>query len=100
MPLHYHQFVFGDAFLGDVPSLPGAAQSDALPLPDGVEGEADVLADGLSVGRLDRTRNLRQVAVEKIAEGPLADEADASRVLFRVIGQARVERELAHVRLF
>ena len=43
---------------------------------------------------------LRQVAVEELAERPLADEADAGRVLLRVVRQAGLERRCARTSVF
>src|SRR3954468_13946424 len=101
--LHYDELVRPEPLLGDIPSfavhLRHAADADALPLSDGVEGEADVLADHAPLRSLDRARRLRQVAVQEFAEGPLADEADAGRVLFGVVWQPRFERQAPHLGL-
>ncbi len=66
---------------GDEPRLvaaaPQAADSEAVPLAEGVAFEAEMPADDCAVGRLDRPRPSRQPGSDESAEGPLADEADA-----------------------
>src|SRR3954468_2263078 len=85
MTLHHNELVRSDPLVGDMPGfalhLRHAADADALPLPDGVEGEPDVLADHPALRSLDRPRSLRQVAVQELPERPLPDEANAGRVL-------------------
>ncbi len=58
-----------------------------------------MLADGLAFRRLDRAGLGRQVAVEEVAERPLADEADAGGILLLGVGQADLGGDLAHARL-
>src|SRR5688572_16170900 len=96
VPLHHHQLVLGDALLRDVPRLPRAADADALALPDGVEGKADVLTQRFATFINYSAGDLREVAVQELPERPLADEADAGRVLLRVVRQPGLEREAAH----
>src|SRR5205823_12357300 len=45
MTLHHDEAVRSEIFSRDVPGLACPADADALALPDGVEGKADVLAD-------------------------------------------------------
>src|SRR5207253_4531631 len=86
--LHHPQGVLRDVLARDEPGRVFAAPAlaafflhpaDAQPLAlaEGIEGQALVLADGAPARVLDRTRLLADVAVEELAEGPLADEADA-----------------------
>src|SRR6218665_1069207 len=65
-----------------------AADAQALALAQGVEGQAHMLAQFAAALVLDRARLMGQVAVQKLAEGPLADEADAGRVLLLRLRQA------------
>ena len=53
----------------------------------------------LPFGVDDRPRRPRQVAVEELAERPLADEADAGRVLLGVVRQPGLERDAPHLGL-
>src|SRR3954468_7100343 len=94
--LHDDELVRLDLLVGDVPGLARAAQTNPFALADGVEGEPDVLPYGLPFGRPDRSRFLRQVAVQKLPERPLTDEADAGRVLLRVIRQPGFPRKAAY----
>ena len=91
MALHHVQRVAGHVLARHIPGVAiaraAAAQADALALPQRVERQADVLADFLAVRRLHRSRLGRQVAVEEIAERPLADKADAGGILLLGIGQ-------------
>src|SRR6266849_10770365 len=94
--LHHYQLV-GRKLLGrDVPRLARASNADAFALADGVEGESDVLADRAALVVDDRPRHLRQVTVQELAERPLADEADAGRILLGVVRQTGFERDAAH----
>src|SRR5690349_16446778 len=93
---HDHELVRAKVLLRNVPGLAGSAQADALALPDGVEGEADVLPEGPTCLVDDRPGQLRQVAVQELPERPLADEADTGRVLLRVIWQSGLARDAAH----
>ena len=56
--------------------------------------------DAHAFWRDDRPGLARQVAVEEFAERALADEADAGRILLRVVRQARLGRERPHLGLF
>lgn len=60
------------------------ARADALPLPDGVEPEAPVPADGLPMLVDDLARRRAQVVPQEVVELQLAKKADAlfSLVLF------------------
>src|SRR3954469_5572157 len=80
-----------------IPGLACPADADALALADGVEGEADVLAEGPALGRLDRPGRFGQVAVQELAERALADEADPGRIFLRVVRQAGFERDAPHL---
>src|SRR5688572_11254207 len=103
VPLHHHQLVRLEPLPGHVPRLPAhlrqAADADALPLADGVERQADVLANRLALLIDNSSRSLRQVLIQELAERPLADEADAGGVLLRVVGQPRLERDATHLGL-
>jgi hypothetical protein len=96
---HHDQLVRRQALLRDVPRLARAAEPDAAALAYGVEGEPDVLADPAAILVDDRPGGLRQVAVQELAERPLANEADAGRILLGVVRQPRLARDAAHVRL-
>ena len=65
-----------------------AADADPLALAQRVERQADVLADGPAAIVLDRPGRADEVAIEELAERPLADEADAGRVLLSCVRQA------------
>src|SRR6185295_8329132 len=97
--LHDDELVPAEVLAGDVPGVACPTDADALALAYGVEGEPDVLAEDLPLGRLDRAGRLRQVAVQELAERPLADEADAGRVLLGVVRQPGLERDAAHFAL-
>ena len=58
-----------------------------------------MFAHDLAVGRLDRPRVRRKIAVQKFAEGALADEADSGRVLFLGVGKSDAFGERAHLGL-
>jgi hypothetical protein len=73
-----------------------AAEADALALAERVEAQADVLADRAATVVLDRTRLVREIAVQELAERPLADEADAGRVLLLRVRQADLGGDPAH----
>ena len=49
--------------------------------------------------RADRPRRHRQIAVQELAERPLADEADAGRVLLLRVGQADLGGDAPHLGL-
>src|SRR5262245_21071616 len=101
--LHYYELIRLEPLVGDIPGLCGcvgnAADADTLSLADGVEGKPDVLPQPLAVLVHDRAWNLRQVTVQELAERPLADEADAGRVLLRVVRQPGLSREPPHLGL-
>src|SRR5438128_6765395 len=83
--LHDHQRV-PRAILGrDKPrriaTLPGTADSQALPLSQCVIREAVMAPDDVSVGRLHWSRLLREITREKLAERSLTDKADTGRIL-------------------
>src|SRR5262249_46008980 len=99
VPLHDDQLVRRQVLVRDIPGLARPTDADALALPDRVEGEADVLADRAALVVDDRPRRLGQVAVEELAERPLADEANAGRVLLRVVRQPRFQRDAAYFAL-
>src|SRR6185369_3135488 len=75
------------------------ADADALALAERVEAQAHVLADHPAAVVLDRPRRVREVAVQELAERPLADEADAGRVLLLRVRQADLGRDAAHLGL-
>src|SRR2546421_2453912 len=97
MPLPHEEWVGGEFFPPDARGPAAPADADALALPDRVEGKADVLADRAALVVDDWPRRLRQVAVEELAERPLADEADAGRVLLCVVWQLRLQRNAPYL---
>ena len=97
MPLHHEQLVGGKVLPRHVPGLARTTDADPLALADRIEGEPDVLAERAATFIDDRSRRLRQIAVEEFAERPLADEADAGRVLLGVVRQPRLECDAAHL---
>ncbi len=103
VPLRHVQRVGRHVLARHVPGIAvavaAAADADALALPQRVERQADVLADGLAVRRPDRAGLGRQVAVEEVAKRPLADEADAGGIFLPGVGQADLGGDLAHARL-
>ena len=106
MPLHGVEGVAGHVFARDEPGGVVAAcafqPTDAKPLPlaDGVEAQSDVAADfAPAVGVHDGAGLRVQVAREKFAERPLADEADAGGVFFARVGQADFFGQPPHLAL-
>src|SRR4051794_9301896 len=95
--LHYDQLVRREVLGRHIPRLASAAEADALPLADGVEGEPDVLADRAAAIVDHRARPLRQVAIQELAEGSFADEENAGRILLGMVRQARLERHAPHL---
>ena len=99
VPLRNVENVVFNVFVRSKPRLAGAfcrhRYRCPLALSVGIERQTDVLADGASVQRFHRSRMRRQVAIEKIAEWTLADEANAGGVFFRGIGQAELMRDIA-----
>src|SRR5262245_30199469 len=81
------------------PAVLHSPDSDPLALSDRVEGQADVFAHRAALWRAHRAGLRRQVAIEELAEGALADEADAGRIALGEIVQARVLRDLPHLGL-
>src|SRR5206468_7804484 len=73
-----------------------AADAQALALSQRIERQALVLADRAAARVLDRPRLLADVAVQELAERPLADEADAGGVLLLRVGQAHLFGDLPH----
>src|SRR5476649_2054639 len=100
---HHHKLVLLHVLAGHVPgfALRAAvfhpAYAYAFSLPDGVESEADVLADHAALGCTDRARRMGQIAVEEFAERTLADETDAGRVALGVHRQACLFGDPAHL---
>jgi hypothetical protein len=76
-----------------------AAEADSLALTERVEAQADVLADGAAAVVDHRSRLVREVAVQELAERTLADETDAGRVFLLRIRQADLGRDPAHLGL-
>jgi hypothetical protein len=76
-----------------------AADAQALALAQGVEGQAHMLAQPAAAVVQDGAGLVAEVAVEEVAEGPLADEADAGRVLLLGIGQLELGGDAAHLGL-
>src|SRR5206468_7729670 len=75
------------------------ADAEPLPLTERVEAQPHVAADDAAAFVLDRAGLVAEVAVEELAERPLADEADAGGVLLRRHRQPDLGGELAHLRL-
>src|SRR5476651_2545831 len=100
---HHHKLVLLHVLAGHVPGFAlraaafHAAYAYALSLPDGVESEADVLADHAALGGADRARRMGQIAVEEFAERTLADETDSGRGFLRVHRQACLFGDPAHL---
>jgi hypothetical protein len=76
-----------------------AADAQARALAQRVEGQAHMLAQLAAAVVQDGTRLLADVAVQEVAERPLADEADAGRVLLLGVGQADLFGNAAHLGL-
>ena len=74
-----------------------AADAQALALAQRVKAQAHMLADHAAVVALDRPRCFGNVAIEKFAERPLANEADAGRVFLAGIGQANLIGNASHL---
>src|SRR6185503_4748909 len=101
--LHHDERVGVQVLLRHVPGVARAsglpADADPLALADGIEREADMGSDAHALGRHDRPGLARQVAVEEFAERPLADEADAGRILLRVVRQSCLRGDAADLAL-
>jgi len=82
-------------------SAPGfhAANAQALALAQRVKAQAHMLAQNAAAVVPDRAGRLGDVAVQKLAEGPLADEADAGGVLFPGVGQANLTGDAPYLGL-
>ena len=76
-----------------------AANTQALALTQGVKTQADMLADGAAFVILDGARLARNVAIQKITKRTLANETNASGVLFLRIRQANLQRQATHLGL-
>ena len=102
--LHHRDGIGRNLFLCHEPRRAGtgffAADPDALALTDGVEHQADVLADGLAMFIDHRARLLWQIAIQKFAERPFTDKTNPGRIFFGVISQARLGGNPAHFSLF
>ncbi len=101
--LHDQQRVAREILAGDEPWIvTGAlAPADTEPpaLAERVALEAAVPPDHLAVFGLDRAGLRGQPASDEIAEGPLADEADAGRIALVRDRQAPVARDAPHLGL-
>ena len=108
MALHGVEGVGGHVLAGDEPGgvvaaaarrafFLDAADAQALPLAQGVEAQAHVLADGAALARLDGAGARLQVAAQEFAKGPLADEANAGGVFLFGVGQPGFGGDAAHV---
>src|SRR5262252_1231255 len=97
VPLHDDQLVLLQVLAAYVPraavGVLHSADADALPLSDGVEGQADVLADDAAFGGAHRTGLDRQIPVQERAERSLADEADPGRVALGEVVQPGLLRD-------
>src|SRR6187431_2291838 len=89
----------GRVLAGGVGPALDAADTQALPLAQGVEGQADMLPNAPTALVLDGAGLVAQVAVEEFAERPLADEADAGRILLRSNRQADLGSDAPHLGL-
>ena len=76
-----------------------AADTQTLALTQGVKRQAYMLANGLALGVLDGARLFGDVAVQKLPEGPLANEANAGRVFLFGIRELHVLGNAAHLGL-
>src|SRR5262245_6885772 len=76
-----------------------AADAQALALAQRVERQAYVPADHAALRVPDRPRLLADVAIQEVAEGPFADEADARGVLLPGVGQPDLRRDAPHLGL-
>src|SRR5882724_4413497 len=82
---HVPRIVVGSAALALVLD---AADAEALALAERVEAQAHVPAEHTAAFIFNRPGLVAQVAVEELAERPLADEADAGGVFLRSNRQA------------
>src|SRR4051812_27996410 len=73
-----------------------AADTQALPLAERVEAQALVLSNAATAFVLDRSRLLGDVPVEELPKRPLADEADAGRILLLRVGQSDLVGDAPH----
>src|SRR6478672_1990117 len=102
-PLHDDQPIAVEILRSDIPGVTVAlalsADAEPLPLSKCVEHEPDVPADEAAIDGVDVAGVRWKVAVQKLAKRPFADEADAGRIAFVVIGQAFAARDLADLPL-
>src|SRR5579872_212516 len=100
MPLHHDERVPRTVLCRHVPGLLGMtalpADMQSLALPECVESKSLMSAERMALGRLDGARMRLQKAAEKLAKGPLADEADPGAVGLVEDGQTGSPCELAH----
>ena len=86
--MHHDQCIARDVFAGHEPSafrrVPASAEAEAMALSKRVKGDSSVFAEHRAVFVFDAARPPGQVAGEKVAKGPLANEADAGAVFARV----------------
>ena len=101
--LHNQQSIVRRVLASDKPWLAvstlRSADAETLPLAERVVCEALVPADDDTFRRLHRPGFLGQVAGEKLAERPLADEADAGRIFLGVGRNALFARQRAYLAL-
>src|ERR1700738_3655407 len=101
--LHDVKRIRGHVLAGDEPGLAAARfaapQADSLALAERVEREPDMFADDGAIGRLHRAGARRQITVEELAKRPLADKADARRILLLRIGQPDLLGDGTYLRL-
>src|SRR5262245_30999600 len=76
-----------------------AADAQPLALAERVEAQPDVAADDAAAVVFDCTRRVTEVAIEKLAKRPLANEADAGGVLLLRVRQPNLGGDLAYLRL-
>ena len=77
-----------------------AANAQPLALAQRVKAQAHMLAQHAALIAFDQAGCLRNVTVQKLAERPLADKADAGRVFFLRVWQANLVSYPAYLGLF
>ncbi len=101
--LHDHERVAREVLAGDEPgciiAVLAAADAEPAALAERVALEAAVPPDHRALFGLDRARPPGQPAADKIAEGPLADEADSRRIALVGDRQPALAGDAPHFRL-
>ena len=93
-----YEILAGDEPWGSHPVLP-PADAEAAALPERVARQPLMLANDLTVGGFDRSRNAWEPGFQELTEWSLTDEADAGGIGLVENRQAALAGDGAHLRL-